>query len=248
VPSAYSLYDYVIAHDIGGPDAYQNLKDRAWARGIRMASDWCRTMSGSTRSGWSSTPDWFVSLDQNPYPWYTYGGPDLSEDERVGIFVEDHYYDRTDAAVTFRRVDRWTGREQYVYHGNDGTSMPWNDTAQLNYLHPDVREAVIQTILHVARQFPVIRFDAAMTLAKKHFQRLWFPEPGTGWGDPDPRRARPDPRAVQPGDAERVLARGGGPSSRSRRRTRCCWPRRSGCSKGTSCGRSGCTGSTTARS
>jgi len=53
--------------------------------------------------------------------------------------------------------------------------MPWNDTAQLNYLIPEVREAVIQTILHVARHFPIIRFDAAMTLAKKHFQRLWFP-------------------------------------------------------------------------
>jgi hypothetical protein len=58
--------------------------------------------------------------------------------------------------------------------------MPWNDTAQLDYLNPEVREAVIQTILHVARKFPVIRFDAAMTLAKKHFQRLWFPQPGTG--------------------------------------------------------------------
>jgi hypothetical protein len=23
-------------------------------------------------------------------------------------------------------------------------------------------------------------FDAAMTLAKKHYQRLWFPEPGSG--------------------------------------------------------------------
>ncbi|HZG69306.1 MAG TPA: hypothetical protein VEZ12_21410, partial [Herpetosiphonaceae bacterium] len=56
----------------------------------------------------------------------------------------------------------------------------WNDTAQLNYLMPQVREAVIQTILQVARQFPIIRFDAAMTLAKRHIQRLWFPEPGTG--------------------------------------------------------------------
>jgi hypothetical protein len=28
--------------------------------------------------------------------------------------------------------------------------------------------------------FPLIRFDAAMTLAKKHFQRLWYPEPGRG--------------------------------------------------------------------
>jgi hypothetical protein len=58
--------------------------------------------------------------------------------------------------------------------------MPWNDTAQLNYMLPQVREAVIQTILHVARKFPIIRFDAAMTLAKKHYQRLWFPEPGAG--------------------------------------------------------------------
>jgi hypothetical protein len=47
-----------------------------------------------------------------------------------------------------------------------------------------VREAVIQTILHVARNFPVIRFDAAMTLAKKHIQRLWFPEPGGGGAIP----------------------------------------------------------------
>jgi glycosidase len=98
----------------------------------------------------------------------------------VGIYVEDHYYDRSDAAVVFKRVDHWTGSTKHIYHGNDGTSMPWNDTAQLNYLNPEVREAVIQTILHVARNFPIIRFDAAMTLAKKHYQRLWFPEPGTG--------------------------------------------------------------------
>src|SRR5207247_10224546 len=32
--------------------------------------------------------------------------------------------------------------------------------------------------------FPVIRFDAAMTLAKKHYQRLWFPEPGSGGAIP----------------------------------------------------------------
>jgi hypothetical protein len=58
--------------------------------------------------------------------------------------------------------------------------MPWNDTAQLNYLNSEVRQAVIETILSVARKFPIIRFDAAMTLAKRHYQRLWFPEPGSG--------------------------------------------------------------------
>ncbi|NTW55212.1 MAG: alpha-amylase, partial [Chlorobaculum sp.] len=39
-------------------------------------------------------------------------------------------------------------------------------------------------ILHVARMFPVIRFDAAMVLAKMHIQRLWFPLPGHAPGVP----------------------------------------------------------------
>jgi glycosidase len=180
VASAYSLFDYQIAADLGGDDAFRNLRERAWKRGVRMASDMVPNHVGIDGKWVMEHPDWFISLDYSPFPAYSYNGPDLSWDERVGIYVEDHYYDRSDAAVVFKRVDHWTGSTKYIYHGNDGTSMPWNDTAQLNYLNPEVREAVIQTILHVARNFPIIRFDAAMTLAKKHYQRLWFPEPGTG--------------------------------------------------------------------
>ncbi len=184
VPSAYSLYDYRIADDLGGNESFFNLKQRAWERGIRLASDMVPNHVGITSRWVTEHPDWFVSLDQNPYPWYTYSGPDLSQDDRISIQIEDHYYDCTDAAVVFKRRDNLTGNEQYVYHGNDGTSMPWNDTAQLNYLNPEVREAMIRSILHVAKQSPVIRFDAAMTLTKKHYQRLWFPEPGTGGAIP----------------------------------------------------------------
>ncbi|MHB8110191.1 MAG: alpha-amylase family glycosyl hydrolase [Syntrophorhabdaceae bacterium] len=184
VPSAYSLHDYIIAEDLGGEPAFLDLKERAAKRGIRLASDMVPNHVGIYSRWMIEHPDWFVGLDHNPYPWYTYGGADLSYDERVSIHIEDHYYDRTDAAVVFRRRDNWTGSEKFVYHGNDGTSMPWNDTAQLNYLNPEVREAMIRTIIHVAQKFPVIRFDAAMTLTKKHFQRLWFPEPGTGGAIP----------------------------------------------------------------
>ena len=182
VASAYSLFDYAIAHDLGGDGAVDNLRSRAWARGIRMASDMVPNHVGIDGKWVIEHPDWFVSLPYSPFPSYTFGSADLSTDSRVAIHLEDHYYDHSDAAVVFKRVDRWTGSESYIYHGNDGTSLPWNDTAQLNYLNPEAREAVIQTILHVARNFPVIRFDAAMTLAKKHIQRLWFPEPGSGGG------------------------------------------------------------------
>jgi hypothetical protein len=129
-------------------------------------------------------PDWFLSLPYPPYPGYSFGGEDLSDDSRMAIRLEDHYYTKSDAAVVFQRADRRSGDVRYIYHGNDGTSMPWNDTAQLDYSKAEVREAVIQTILHVARNFPIIRFDAAMTLAKKHIQRLWFPEPGAGGAIP----------------------------------------------------------------
>ncbi len=180
VASAYSLMDYAPAHELGGDEAVHDLRERAGARGIRLASDMVPNHVGIDSRWVIEHPDWFIYNDYSPFPSYTFNGPNLSWDSRVGLFLEDHYYARSDAAVVFKRVDFHTGREQYIYHGNDGTSMPWNDTAQLNYLLAEVREAVIQTILHVARNFPVIRFDAAMTLAKKHYQRLWFPEPGHG--------------------------------------------------------------------
>ncbi len=180
VASAYSLWSYDIAGELGGEEAYQNLRHRAWRRGIRLASDMVPNHMGIDSPWVVDHPDWFISLPYSPFPSYSYSGPDLSADPKASILLEDHYFDRTDAAVTFKYRNNYTGEEKYIYHGNDGTSMPWNDTAQLNYLDPNVREAVIQTILHVARKFPIIRFDAAMTLAKKHYQRLWFPQPGSG--------------------------------------------------------------------
>lgn len=184
VASAYSLMDYQIAGDLGGWSALENLRWRAWQRGIRLSADMVPNHMGIDSTWVVEHPDWFLSLPYTPYPNYSFNGTDLSNDGRVGIFLEDHYYEKTDAAVVFKRIDRWTGDVRYIYHGNDGTSMPWNDTAQLDYLKAEVREAVIQTILHVARNFPIIRFDAAMTLAKKHIQRLWFPEPGSGGAIP----------------------------------------------------------------
>lgn len=178
--SAYSLYDYIVAGDLGGQGAYDNLKARAWRRGIRLASDMVPNHVGIFSRWIVEHPDWFVQLHYPPFPNYAFTGPDLSPDENIVLQIEDGYWEHRDAAVVFKRIDKRTGDTRYIYHGNDGTSMPWNDTAQLNYLNPEVREAVIQTILHVARLSPIIRFDAAMTLAKKHFQRLWFPKPGEG--------------------------------------------------------------------
>ncbi len=178
--SAYSLKDYEISESIGGWNALENLRSRAALRGIRLASDMVPNHTGIDGNWVYDHPDYFISQDYPPFPSYTYDGPDLSDNPDFEIKLEDHYYNRTDAAVTFRLTDRRTGQTRYVFHGNDGTTMPWNDTAQLDYLNKETREAVIEKIIHVAKNFPIIRFDAAMTLAKRHIERLWYPKPGTG--------------------------------------------------------------------
>jgi Alpha amylase, catalytic domain len=184
VASAYSLKGYGIAQDLGGDEGYDTLRRRAAAAGIRLASDMVPNHMGIDSDWVIEHPDWFLFRWESPFPVYRFDGPDLSNDSRVEIKIEDHYYEQTDAAVVFRLRHHREGTTRYVYHGNDGTTFAWNDTAQLDYSKAFVREHVIQAILHVARLFPIIRFDAAMVLAKRHVQRLWFPLPGAGGSIP----------------------------------------------------------------
>lgn len=182
--SAYALSSYSISSELGGEEALEKLKRRASRHGIRLACDMVPNHFGIDSEWVLEFPERFIQLPTPPYPSYRFDGPDLSHDPKIGIFLEDHYYDKSDAAVVFRRLDRETGEATYLYHGNDGTVTPWNDTAQLDYAKPEVRQAVVETILEVARRFPIIRFDAAMTLARRHVRRLWYPPPGAGGAIP----------------------------------------------------------------
>ncbi|MDR1057980.1 MAG: alpha-amylase, partial [Treponema sp.] len=178
--SAYSLYDYDIAAELGGWGGLVNLRERCVRRGIRLGSDMVPNHTGIDSRWIIEHPGRFLQLTYSPFPGYTYNCGNLSGADGVTVQIEEHYFNRTDAAVVFKRTDDRTGEVRYIYHGNDGTSMPWNDTAQIDFLNPEAREAVIRTIIGVCQQFPIVRFDAAMTLAKRHIQRLWYPEPGHG--------------------------------------------------------------------
>jgi len=182
--SAYSLFDYEIEPALGGWEALDTLRERCMWKGIRLAADMVPNHTGIDSEWVRRRPDLFMGSDRCPFPGYTFNGPDLSDDPSIGIWLEDHYYSRTDAAVVFKRLDRNTGKARYIYHGNDGTGMAWNDTAQIDFLNPEARAAVKERILHVARHFSIIRFDAAMVLARQHIRRLWYPAPGSGGAIP----------------------------------------------------------------
>ena len=111
VASAYSLFDYKIAEDLGGEAAYINLRDRCYHHGIRLASDMVPNHMGIDSPWVIEHPEWFISRNESPYPAYSFNGPDLSHDGRVEIKIEDHYFEQTDAAVVFRRRDQVDRRD-----------------------------------------------------------------------------------------------------------------------------------------
>jgi hypothetical protein len=62
VASAYSLYDYDIAYELGGWDALNNLRWRAWQAGLRLAADMVPNHMGIDSKWVIEHPDWFLSL------------------------------------------------------------------------------------------------------------------------------------------------------------------------------------------
>jgi hypothetical protein len=177
VASAYSIYAYRPAEDLGGEKALAELRRKANAHGIYLACDMVPNHTGLDAPWVYSHPERYIHLSQSPLANFSFNSPNLSQNPAGAIYLEEGYYNQTGAAEVFKYVPQ-NGPEMYIYHGNDGTSMPWNDTAQLNYLNPETRQAVLQEILQVARDFHIIRLDAAMTLVREHFKRLWFPSPG----------------------------------------------------------------------
>ena len=182
--SAYALYAYRVSADLGGEAAFAVLEENCRKVGLRLACDVVPNHTGIDSEWLRQHPDWFVQSEQPPWPNYRFSGPDLCCADGVSVRIEDGYWDHSDAAVVCEHIDHTSGRRRYIYHGNDGTHMPWNDTAQLNFLLPQVRQAMSDLIVDVAKRFSLIRFDAAMTLARKHFRRLWFPPPGGSAGVP----------------------------------------------------------------
>ncbi len=178
IASAYSIYNYRITNNLGGEDAYLKLKSKANDAGLKLGCDMVPNHTGIDSPWVVGHPDWFIQAKSNPSPDFKYNCPNLSSDQRAEIRIEEGYYTQTGAAEVFQFRYNSSEDNLYIYHGNDGTSMPWNDTAQLNYLNQETRAAVRETILEVAGKFDIIRLDAAMTLTKQHYKRLWFPYVG----------------------------------------------------------------------
>lgn len=175
ISSAYSIFQYEIAENLGGQKALDILRKKLMANGMFLACDIVPNHTGLDSPWLTEHPEWYISSHKNPVENWEFNSPNLLDSCDAEVHLEDGYYDETRAAEVFLFRNKNLNRPLYVYHGNDGTSMPWNDTAQLNYLNAELREEVKNLITGIAKQFDIVRLDAAMTLVKQHFHRLWFP-------------------------------------------------------------------------
>ena len=112
--------------------------------------------------------------------------------------------------------DRGSGERRYIYHGNDGTSFPWNDTAQLDFSQagrPGAGDPDDPRGRPALPGHPLRRRDGAGQAPRPP---AVVPGPGRGWRvHPVACRARLDDRGgVRRRHARRVLARGRGPGRR----------------------------------
>ena len=178
IASAYSILNYDIAEELGGESALNKLKTRAQRKNIYLACDMVPNHTAIDSPWLLKHPNWYITTQVKPVDTWGFESPDLSPDPSVAIRLEDGYYTQTSAAEAFQYKAKNDSDPLYIYHGNDGTSMPWNDTAQLNYLNSETRVAMKAEIITAARKFSIIRLDAAMTLLRQHYKRLWYPDAG----------------------------------------------------------------------
>ena len=143
VASAYSLDDYRIAD---GPRRRGGLREPARPRlGARHPPGQRHgPQPHGHRLALGHRAPRLVPLGaaSRPTPSYTFDGPDLSDGR-----ARRRSSSRTTTGTTATPPSSSSGptagpaTTRYVYHGNDGTSFPWNDTAQLDFLKAEVREA-----------------------------------------------------------------------------------------------------------
>ena len=167
VASAYSLDDYRIADDLGGEAAWHDLRDRAWARGIRLAADMVPNHMGIDSRWVMEHPEWFIAARRAALPRLFLDRPQPVERRAGGHLSRGPLRrrlgrrGRVQARRPLERRRALPVPRQRRHLASPGTT-PRSSTS----CAPTSGKQVIRTIIDVARRFPVIRFDAAMVLAE----------------------------------------------------------------------------------
>lgn len=146
IGSAYSISDYRVDERIGGRTGLAAFRRRLRERGVSLLLDF--------------VPN-HVGLDHR---WVT---------ERPGFIIQGTPEDLKNRPSDFFATTDKRGNRLILAHGRDPLFPGWSDTAQLNVFNPDLRKAVVKTLLDIASQCDGVRCDMAMLLMSDIFANTW---------------------------------------------------------------------------
>ncbi len=143
--SCFSIASYAVSPALGGEQALAVLRRRLSDRGIKLLLDF--------------VPN-HTAID---HAWL---------EEHPEFYIEGSEADLAQAPGNYIRLPLGEGG-RILAHGRDPNFPGWTDTLQLNYNHPGLQQAMIETLLQVAERCDGLRCDMAMLELPDVFGRTW---------------------------------------------------------------------------
>ena len=145
IGSPYAVQDYRVSRRLGGPAALGKLRRRLAQRGIGLILDFVPNHTARDHPWVFSHPEFYVHGDE----------------EALRREPQNFFSTATSKGT------------RILAHGRDPYFPGWSDTAQVNYQHPGLRAAMIETLLEIAGQCDGVRCDMAMLDLNEIFARTW---------------------------------------------------------------------------
>jgi glycosidase len=152
--SCFAIRSYSVHTDFGGNPALRRLRRRMRDCGLRLMLD-------------------FVPNH-------------LAPDHAWARYHPEYFVPGTEAQIesepqNYMRVDTLHEGSLIMAHGRDAFSTGWQDTLQLNYANPDVREAMASELVNIAALCDGVCCDRAALILPEVFERTWGVPPEPFW-------------------------------------------------------------------
>jgi hypothetical protein len=151
--SCFAIASYTAHSALGGDAALARLRERLHQRGLRLMVDFIPNHTGLDHQWAREHPEFYVHGTEE----------DLDRNPR-----------------NYCRVETRAGTV-VLAHGRDPYFPGWEDSLQLNYAEPKLREAMTAELLKIAERADGVRCDMAMLILPEVFEETWGLRPGPFW-------------------------------------------------------------------
>ncbi|MFN8621786.1 MAG: alpha-amylase family glycosyl hydrolase [Chloroflexota bacterium] len=145
VGSPDAIADYIVPRALGGDEGLARLRLQLAVHGVGLVLDFVPNHTSVDHRWVRDHPDWYVNADREQA-------------------------EREPGAWFSVRVD---GRTRWIAHGRGNGLPPMPETAQLDYRVADLRQTMIDELLHIALRCDGVRVDMAMLALDDVFRASW---------------------------------------------------------------------------